>query len=69
MVEARRVELLSEIISSEASPGAVSVWSIPLVAKPADRPARPVASYVHRAGKAYRAAFTYLTCRQVRSAV
>lgn len=69
MVEARRVELLSEIISSEASPGAVSVQSIPLFAKPADRPVRPVASYVHREGKAYFAAFTCLTCRRVRSAV
>jgi hypothetical protein len=43
LVEARRVELLSEILSSGASPGAVSDWSIPLSPKPADRPGGPVA--------------------------
>ena len=37
LVEVSRIELLSEIISSGTSPGAVSDWSIPLSAKPADR--------------------------------
>ena len=37
LVETRGIEPLSGTESSETSPGAVSVWSIPLCINPADR--------------------------------
>jgi len=44
LVEARRIELLSETISSGTSPGAAGDWSIPLCHEPSGRLRRPVAS-------------------------
>ena len=43
LVEARGVEPLSEILSSGSSPGAVSVWSIPLSPRPLTGAGGPVA--------------------------
>ena len=40
-----RVEPLSEILSSGASPGAVNVWSIPLAPSPLTGSGDPVARY------------------------
>ena len=44
LVEARRIELLSETTEARTSPGAVRVWSIPLGGIPTNRQPPPVAS-------------------------
>ena len=44
LVEARRIELLSETTLTRTSPGAVRVWSIPLIGDPTNRKPAPVAS-------------------------
>ncbi len=47
VVEARGVEPLSEILSSEASPGAVNGWSIPLSPSSLTSAGGPVAYYTN----------------------
>ncbi len=48
LVETRGVEPLSETLSSGLSPGAVSVWSIPLPCCPLTNNSGPVACYTIR---------------------